>query len=42
MAQLKVSGEFYALSRGNIAIRHENHVRNGSAGEDCATDELAD
>ena len=42
MAELEVSGELDALRRGDVAVGHEDHVCNGSAGEDGAGHELAD
>lgn len=40
--KLQIGGKLDALSRRDVAVGHEHHVRNGSSGKDEACDELAD
>lgn len=42
MPQLQVGTEFQPLRRGNVAIRHKNHIRDGPARKHNTANQLAD
>lgn len=42
MAEFEVRREFYTLRGGDVTVRHEDHVCDGSTWEDSTANELAD
>ena len=42
MPKLQIRGKLDALSRRDVAVGHEHHIRNGPSGKDKACDELTD